>query len=83
MSCKLHKINGKHNSFAVREYIIDNLDEIELLPKYGINGKMNVDKSDTQSNKPCDIGSTALVCQGSEGTPEVWMLSPSNEWVKL
>ena len=79
MACKLHTVNGKPNSFSVREYIVDTTDDIALLPRYGVNGTMNVDASDSYSNDPCAIGSTALVCN----TSEVWILSPSNEWVKL
>ena len=83
MSCKLNAINGKLNSFSVREYIVDTTDDIALLPRYGIKGTMNVDISDKVSNDPCDIGSTALVCRNSNGKSEIWILSPCNEWVKL
>lgn len=83
MACKLHTINGKPNSFSLREYIVDTPDDIALLPRYGVKGTMKVDASDKVSNDPCAIGSTALVCQNADNTSEVWMLSPSNEWVKL
>lgn len=83
MSCKLHTINGKPNSSSLREYIVDTTDDIALLPRYGVKGTMNVDILDKTSNEPCAIGSTALVCKNANNTSEVWMLSPSNEWVKL
>ena len=83
MSCKLYTINGKPNSFSVREYIVDTPDDISLLPRYGIEGTMDVNISDKVSNDPCDIGSTALVCRNLDGKSEIWILSPCNEWVKL
>ena len=83
MACKLTSINGKPTSFSVREYIVDTPNDIALLPRYGISGKMDIGTSDTVSNDPCAIGSTALVCKNDKNESEVWMLSPSNEWVKL
>lgn len=78
MATKLIKINGKPNSHKHREYICDTEDDINLLPRYGIEGKFK-DPTDSVGNAPCSIGSTALVCS----TSEVYILAPNNEWTKL
>lgn len=83
MACKLTSINGKSTSFFVKEYIVDTPSDIALLPRHGIFGTMDISDSDKVSNTPCAVGSTALVCKNAENVSEVWMLSPSNEWIKL
>lgn len=79
MACKLTSINGKPTVSEYREYLCDTNDDIALLPKYGVKGNLTVDTSDIMSNDPCAIGSKALVC----ATGEIWILSPSNEWVNM
>lgn len=79
MAIKLTSINGKSTVSQYREYLCDSEADIALLPKYGIKGNLTDDTSDIMSNDPCAIGSKAMVCV----TGDVWILSPSNEWVKV
>lgn len=78
MACKLITNNGDPNAIAINEYYCDTEADIALLPKFGIEGKID-DKYDSLANKPCSIGSTALVIE----TADLYVLAPSNEWKKL
>ena len=83
MSCKLIAINDKPNTNAKKQYICESEEEIKLLPRYGIEGSF-VDPNDTICNEPCAIGSTALVRPIDTSKPTlIFILTPSNEWVKL
>lgn len=79
MACKLTSINGKLTASQYREYLCDSESDIALLPKCDVRGNLTKDTSDIMSNDPCAIGSKALVC----ATGDIWILSPSNEWVKI
>ncbi len=78
MACKLISINNTPNVSEKREYLCDKEDEIALLPKYNIKGRI-LDDEDSVCDNPCSIGSMAFVCE----TSNIYILSPSNEWVKL
>ena len=79
MAVKLTSINGKSTVSQYREYLLDSEADITLLPKQGVKGNLTDDTSDIMSNDPCAVGSKALIC----ATGDVWILSPSNEWVKV
>lgn len=79
MAAKITAINGQTNSSDTKEFLLTSVDEVQLLPKYGIHGTLVTD--DTVTNKPCAIGSTATVCTGS--LTEVYILTPDNEWTLM
>lgn len=78
MSSKVTSSNGRSTLFSHKKFICDSEEDIAKLPKDGIEGSIE-GSSDDLINRPCSIGSTALVCS----TSEMWILSPSNEWVKF
>lgn len=78
MATKVTSSNGRSTLFYHKKFICDKEEDILKLPKDGIEGSIQ-DSSDDMINRPCSIGSTALVCS----TSEMWVLSPSNEWVKF
>lgn len=78
MSTKVTASNGVSTTFAHKRFICDTEDDILMLPKEGVAGT-NPNPPDDMANRPCSIGSTALVCS----TSETWILAPSNQWVKL
>lgn len=82
MSSSIMTVNGQPNSYALREYVCDSIDDVAKLPKYGIRGTFD-DSKDFIINDPCAIGSMALVCDGGNGSCAVYILSPSNEWKAL
>ena len=78
---KITHINGVPNQYALKEFILGDLDDVEKLPKaYGVRGSMN-DPNDSTIDEPCAIGSTAIYADGS--VVEVFILTPNNEWVKM
>lgn len=79
MSGNLISINGKPNSLNQKEFVVDTEDDILLLPRYEVKGKIAIDSGDITTNDPCAIGSTAIVCQ----TSSVYILAPNNEWTKI
>lgn len=79
MSSSIIAINGRPNSYALKEYICDSIDDVAKLPKYGVFGSFD-DSKDFTINNPCSIGSTALVCDDGNGSCAMYILSPSNEW---
>nr|DAL67428.1 MAG TPA: hypothetical protein [Caudoviricetes sp.] len=79
MSVKITAINGQANSSDTKEFLLTTTDEIKLLPKNGIEGTLITDE--TVINKPCAIGSTAMVVNSV--STEVYILTPDNEWVKM
>ena len=78
MAIKLMRNNDEPNAVVINEYYCDTVSDIDLLPKYDEEGKFK-DEHDSLANKPCSIGSTALVID----TSELYILAPSNEWKKL
>lgn len=82
MSLNIMMVNGRPNSYVLKEYICDTVDDIAKLPKYGIRGTVKK-SSNRQINEPCAIGSTALVCDDGNGSASVYILTPSNEWKAL
>lgn len=78
MSYKVVRVGGHCNSSNIREFICQDESDIKKLPRNGIGGVQS-DKSDTVSNAPCAVGSTAIVCSSSQR----WILSPENIWIKL
>lgn len=82
MSANIMAIGGRVNSANQKEYIVDSVADIEKLPKDGIRGTFE-NPADPSINDPCEIGSTALVCEGSSGASAAYILSPSNEWKEL
>ena len=79
MAAKITAINGQANSTDTKEFLLTSVTEIAMLPKYGIYGTLVTD--DTVTNKPCAIGSTAMVCTGT--STDVYILTPDNEWTKM
>lgn len=79
MAAKITAINGQANATDTKEFLLTSVDEVLLLPKYGIEGQLVT--NDTVTNKPCAIGSTAMVCTGT--STEVYILTPDNEWTKM
>lgn len=79
MSAKITAINGQANSSDTKEFLLTTTDEIKLLPKNGVVGTLET--ADTVTNKPCAIGSTAMVVNST--STEVYILTPDNEWVKM
>lgn len=71
--------NGKY-AYNHKEYLLTDISQLDLLPKYGIKGTIN-DPNDSDANEPCAYGSTAMICNGSSTV--VYILSPDNEWVKM
>ena len=82
MSAIIMTVGGKTNSALQKEYICDSIADIDKLPKDGIRGTFE-DLANPSINDPCEIGSTALVCEGSNGLATVFILSPSNEWKEM
>ena len=79
MAAKITAINGQTNASDTKEFLLTSVDEITKLPRNGIEGTLET--ADTVTNKPCAIGSTAMVCTGT--STEVYILTPDNEWVKM
>lgn len=82
MPTKIITVNGRPNSADLKEYICDHADDVAKLPRYGIRGSLD-DAIDKTINKPCAIGSTALVCDNGDGSSAVYILNASNEWAEL
>lgn len=80
MGFKITAINGRPNAYNQKEYVLTDVTQIDLLPKYGVRGQMN-DPQDSVADEPCAYGSTALVVTG--GQTDVYILTPDNEWVKM
>lgn len=78
MPTKVTSSNGMSTLFSHKKFICDNEEDIKLLPREGVEGNIK-NSSDDLINRPCSIGSTAFVCS----TSEMWILSPSNNWVKF
>ena len=79
MAAKITAINGQVNSTDAKEFLLTSTDEVLLLPKYGVEGRLVT--NDTVTNKPCAIGSTAMVVTGS--VTDVYILTPDNEWTLI
>ena len=80
MSFKIIGVNGGSNSYSQKEYLLTNAEDINKLPRVGIEGTQET-CSDTVTNDPCAVGSTALLVTGA--VTEVYILTPDNEWVKM
>lgn len=78
MSATITKVNGQCNASETREFLISSATDVAKLPKSGTVGTLD---GDTVVNRPCAIGSTALLATGS--ATEVYILSPDNTWVKM
>lgn len=77
---KITHVNGQPNQYALKEFILSDLDDVDKLPKVGIRGTMN-DENDSTVDECCAYGSTAIYADGT--TVEVFILTPNNEWVKM
>ena len=80
MAFKIIGVNGGANSYSQKEYLLTNADDINKLPRVGVQGSQEV-KNDTVTNDPCAVGSIALLVTGT--VTEVYILTPNNEWVKM
>ena len=79
MAAKITAINGQVNSTDTKEFLLTSTDEVLLLPKYGVEGRLVA--YDTVKNEPCAISSTAMVVTGS--VTDVYILTPDNEWTLM
>ena len=80
MSFKITTNNGNPNASNQREYLLTDISQVALLPRYGIRGTQN-DPNDTVADEPCAYGSTAMVVTGTMTL--VYILTPDNEWVMM
>ena len=78
MAIKLIKNNDEPNAVAINHNHCMTESDIALLPKFEVEGKFD-DPHDSLANKPCSIGTTALVIETSED----YILAPNNEWTKV
>ena len=78
MSVIITSVDGKLN-LTTKDFLLTSQDEVLKLPKDGIKGTLDTD--DKTLNKPCEVGSTAMVVTGT--TTELYILTPDNEWVKM
>lgn len=68
-----------HN-YAVKDYICDSPDDINNLPRFGIEGTQLLnDGEDRETNEPCYYGSSATVAEPFSG----YTLKPSNQWKQI
>lgn len=74
MALSLMDIKGVPARADIKTFMCTTVDEISLLPRQGIPGTAN-EKGNPDINKPCGIGSKAIVKTG-----EVYLLWPDNEW---
>lgn len=82
MSCKLISVNGVPIAHLYKEFLLETEDEIQKLPRYGVRGTFESADNNDDINSPCAFGSTAIVCKEGQETC-VYILSPSNVWVKM
>lgn len=78
MSAIITKVSGQYNAGGTREFLISSATDVAKLPKSDVVGTLD---GDTVINRPCAIGSTALLV--TDSVTEVYILSPENTWVKM
>ena len=62
-----------------KEYVCDTPDDVQNLPRYGVEGTQILnDGDDFANNEPCNFGSCATVATPFSG----YTLFPNNEWIK-
>ena len=83
MAYKYYQITAPRDGvkkYATKEFICDTPDDIQNLPKYGIEGTQFLnDGDDIYHNEPVDYGSTAIVAEPYSGH----VLKPSNDWHQI
>lgn len=74
MSVRTKEINGYPARSDIKQFMLTSVDEVAKLPKSGVVGTLD-DSEEPSINKPCGIGSEAIVKTG-----EIYLLWPDNEW---
>ena len=74
------KVHGKTNSYAHREFLLNSLDDLDKLPRYGVRGTQN-NPDDTVADEPCAIGSEATIVTGTD--TYMYILTPDNQWTPM
>ena len=74
MATSIIEVNGNPARSDIKRFMLETVNEVANLPRQGIPGSLN-DADDPDKNKPCGIGSEAIVKTG-----EIFMLWPDNTW---
>ena len=74
MSVRTKEINGYPARSDIKQFMLTSVDDVPKLPKSGVVGTLD-DSEEPGINKPCGIGSEAIVKTG-----EIYLLWPDNEW---
>lgn len=77
---KIISPKGHPSPYAIKDFICDTPDDVEKLPKFGIEGTQQLnDGEDYVTNEPVYYNSSATVVEPYSG----YVLAPSNNWKQI
>jgi hypothetical protein len=79
MSVKISKINGQCSAYNQKEFLLSDILQVALLPKYHTSGCVHYE-NDSSTDEPCGFGSIAKVVD--KGVLKHFILTPDNKWVE-